>query len=338
MKKEIKKPLIITLSILSLIVILLFINCILPSLSKWTFNENLDQLPNRLYSNIYRDGDCIYYINSNKSSMLRRKSIDGTHDTSLKTKASNIIGVENNLVYYTNCEGEIHKINTDGTKDKKIFGNDRNLKENISGTLIKDGWIYFTRDRNEICRIRTDGIGEKKILNETFYLYDIASDGWIYYIEYFKRTLNKVRIDGSEKKIITDIPKGTFPGISRFQVLDNYIYYIYSEHQKGNSDVNAYSYYLYKVNKDGKNPILIYENFIDNFFVKNDTIYFTTRDSLSKMNLDGSNITCIYKTNGMVQDIQVSEEWIYYKNKNEHDLHIYGLKLDRSSKAPIIIK
>ena len=56
------------------------------------------------------------------------------------------------------------------------------------------------------------------------------------------------------------------------------------------------------------------------------------------MSFDGSNIKCLYKTDGMVQNIQVSAEWIYYRNKNEHDQHIYGLKLDGSSKSPIIIK
>lgn len=151
-----------------------------------------------------------------------------------------------------------------------------------------------------------------------------AKEGqWIYYTDGYGR-LYKSKDDGSSTIKLIDIQEdAASPSrISDINVLGEWIYY------NEGYDIN-------KIKIDGTSKTKIDQGFL--LAVIGNTVYYTStdRNSLCKVNIDGSEKTTLNeKLDNNMLSLNISGDWIYYINVSDNN-EIYKMKLDGSNKIKV---
>jgi hypothetical protein len=108
--------------------------------------------------------------------------------------------INNDLIFYYNIKGELHRMKNDGSDDQMID----NTPQTIDIACVTGDWIYYTKksDCNNLYRIKTDGSSKQK-LNEDDTLFIGLVDNWIYYQNRFDEfRFYRVKTDGSVRERI----------------------------------------------------------------------------------------------------------------------------------------
>ena len=140
-------------------------------------------------------GEWIYAINRYK---IFRIKTDGSES---QTILNSIFEYERSMavigewIYYT-CDYRLFKIKIDGSNNVRL------TDEEIWMFCVSENWIYYiARNDNQIYKMLTYGndkqaIGDEKHLKARNFIN--INDGWIYFNEFEKGSLCKMRIDGTD--------------------------------------------------------------------------------------------------------------------------------------------
>lgn len=228
---------------------------------------------------------------------LMRVKTDGKERTVLtEGKAYNVI-IDKGFAYYTEIQGttvNLMRLEVE-TKVKT------ELRQGTSFQFIlEEGWIYFLsqgEEQGRLYRISTDGLVEEKLNEEETVTFSLDK-GLIYYVidetPYTDGELGegvalvynvyKMKVDGSEKSMVTEASPGAF------NVYKGWIYYQDSMDGK-----------IYRVKTDGTGKEVIRDRSLLNIMIIGNWIYFydfqepnstspyrRILGSLYRMKLDGS--------------------------------------------------
>lgn len=190
------------------------------------------------------------------------------------------------------------------------------------GTFCKiDNTVVFYEEQNR--SIYAYNI-ESNIVNKIATIEEgvnkIYFDGeYIYYVPYYYmgKGIYKIDLQGNIKKI--------YDGSSlQLWITDNEIYFV---KQIGFDDINQNPQgTICKMDKEGNNIVDIAENIKNNFFIKNDKIYYTTQDrKMYETNIDGTEQTEL--TQGRKFAIAVEDKYlIYIDYAAQEAVHIINLE------------
>ena len=206
------------------------------------------------------------------------------------------------------------KIGKNDNTDYIISGNISNL-----GLVTENrDAVYYNKYENGIVKVKNNK--EYQITNETAYSMQSVGD-YIYYLtkgENNSLLIKKVKTNGDDKKTIREIQTS----ISKFYILDNYLYYASTGAQSG----------IAKIALDTNSETLICEDKIEDFSVTQNGIYYTDDFGyLRSMNLGGTEQKVLL--NDEITEFQTYGDWIYYYNQSENCLN--KIKIDGSEKDKV---
>lgn len=129
---------------------------------------------------------------------------------------------------------------------------------------IVDNWIYYINhsDNGNIYKISISGTNRMRVEEEPGFrhqpgVFEVLNviDGWIYYSTNLEKTIYKMKLDGTEKKILTqEEGKGLLTNIN---IIDDYIYYWDSTCENNQNAKISYTNTLYRVKSDGSQKVLL---------------------------------------------------------------------------------
>ena len=172
-------------------------------------------------------------------------------------------------------------------------GNTASNRANAGYMAQQEKWVFF--NDNGLCMALTDlKTGWKKINNDKPFGIEVIGD-WVYYSNTLGQ-LVKVKVDGSDKKVIIDGKAGVFT------IKDNWIYFVQGEQ-------------LCKMKTDGTERTLIMENGCLGFTLNDNFIYYgkSNDKGLWRICNDGSDDKKLLDNCSM---FIIKGEWIYYKDFN----------------------
>lgn len=205
--------------------------------------------------------------------------------------------------------------------------------------------LAYYKSNNQLVKYNIETKETEILVNEDFFgLYEII-DEWIYYNDFYRGTC-KVKIDGTDKQILTNT------NVARVTVDESGIYYLETYYGSivdfckldldgSNKKViiddleedlhfsyeihNDYIYYpqkkgLYRINKDGTNKIKISDKYIRQFIIEDDYIYYRDEGYMYRITLDGKDEEILTKAGNYFYGIY-KDELIYIKN-NEDDSYL----------------
>ena len=236
-------------------------------------------------------------------------------------------------------------------KAKSEYGNEIHNIEKETGRFVKYGeWIYYSMGK-KLMKMKTDGSEQTLVYtdedNNIEYLNIV--DDFIYYVS---GGLNKVKIDGTENKIIYD-PGGII--LSAYAV-DDYIYFLDNKNSaaltkidiNGNQKkaitdhgdisyinvvgdwiyfVNNDDWTVYKIKSDGTSFKQLTNIKGEGLIVLNDTIYYCD-NGIYTSDLNGENSKAILVDKKCLFLQQVAGDWIYFSQYDGNN----GNKLSRVKK------
>ena len=143
---------------------------------------------------VKQSGDWIYYTD-NKEEALYKMKTDWTGKTKVAENfASGYMVIQEDTIYYSDMDGGISKVQTDGTGKANIVGMG---KESIFGFEVSGDWIYYSTKPGSIYKIKTDGTEKTKIADIGSFKGDMKVSGeMIYYAAGI--SLFKMKTDGTE--------------------------------------------------------------------------------------------------------------------------------------------
>lgn len=304
-------------------------------------------------------GDWIYYVDS-KGGLCRMKT-DGSELSLLTDYTVNFMQATSDYIYFftsykRESDGyqfkELHRIKPDGSDDETLLsylssrwdylvvGNDiyflcwdastqtqklrrgsfTDILNNIDKFVISDNHIYYINHEDKcIYKADMDGKNIIKITSDTTKSLNIAN-GWIYYANTSDNNkLYKITTDGKDKSKVADV-KSDYA----INIAGGKLFYVETNEK----------FETYVMNKDGsaKSKSLIYKaaSFTSE---DNEHYYVNTEDSsIYKTDSDGNNIINLNQIT--IQNIQISNGWIYYSNLNDNN-KLYKMKTDGSSNTKV---
>jgi hypothetical protein len=176
---------------------------------------------------------------------IYRIDIDGNNLTHISDIITDFV-IEDGWIYFTRSSSVSYPTDEVGIYKLSINGGNPIIISGVDTFNINviNGWIYYA-DRNKdsnIYKIRVDGSGMTKLNDEASY--NVCVDGsWIYYVA--KGNVCKIKTDGSEKTIITDIGGRLSVG-TNLNVAGDWIYYTSQA-----EDRSDYAKNLYRIPCDG---------------------------------------------------------------------------------------
>ncbi|MFD3156891.1 DUF5050 domain-containing protein [Haloimpatiens sp. FM7330] len=148
-------------------------------------------------------GDWIYYSYNNNGSNFYKMKTDGSNNIKLNDDNASCINIINNYIYYSNKNdnNSIYKMKIDGSEKTKVCS-DTSFFVNVV-----DDWIYYFKPEDidyHLYKIKTNGTEKSELPVEVGHSLNVY-DGWIYYISPLDDIrLCKMRIDGSDKTVLSD--------------------------------------------------------------------------------------------------------------------------------------
>ncbi len=258
----------------------------------------------------------------------------------------------NGTVFFANPDDDnkLYSMNPDGSNLKKL------CNDTVSFINADSHYIYYVRnndasnheyplfavDTNSLCRISRKG-GDVTVLDKAPCIYATLVGNYIYYLHYSKddaTTLYSIKIDGTEKQKVSDIP------IYTCSTLGQYIYYHGIEEDSkiyrldtatGQSsvvyDCKAYKpivvdenniYYLdpdqnnclIHTSTEWQNPTIVTTDSIDHYNIYGSYIYYQRYDkdvsAFCRIKNDGSDFLIIAE--GNYKNINITSEYIFFQD------------------------
>lgn len=232
--------------------------------------------------------------------------------------------------------------------DKLVLNDENKIHEigNTSGNLLNGGyvaekgaWIYYSNisDNSKLYKKSKNG-SEQAILSDKSALFINVVDDWIYFYSSLGRNetgIYRVKIDGTkEEKIKED---GISGRITRFMVVDEWIYYSSMEFDLSGETSEYKGDSLYKMKIDGTLNQKITDRKIENFMVDGKYLYYLSYEKnnnsvLYKKSLYGKAETEI--ENGIGLQFLVHNQNIYFLG-NTIDGYLFKMNLDGSNMTKI---
>ena len=278
----------------------------------------------------FRNGDWIYFSNTNYDSSIFKIKVDGSGRERLNYNNCTIFQIEKDWIYYLdNDEENLYKIKIDGN-DKTLLGewnlnfDPKTMVEiwDFNFVAVKNEWVYYTDNLGGLYRVLS--LERKEKLGENIE-YTIVSNDKIYYEK--DNSIYSMNFDGTENQIV--VPSGvTSYGSYINWAFDKWLFY-------KNYDTDE----LFIVSKDDniktKLPIKMFGT--DILAIKDDWVYYVL-DTLScyqdpvmlyRIKTDGTQNSEIIKINST----PVIEDNVIYFIDNEK---MYKIQLDGTEKEEII--
>lgn len=245
---------------------------------EWVFIYNYRMRPDGTQKTKYTEdialnlnviGDTIYYSNNG----INKVNSNGTGKTRITADSASNVSVVGDWIYYINRSDNetLYKIRTNG-QDREKLTNDI-----IREFVASEGWIYYRNnsDINKFYKIRTNGTQRVKISEDSPYYINVVGE-WIYYQSTYN-TLYKIKKDGSEKTLVTEVNEWCNLNISGD--------WMYLRKSDG----------LTKVSLDGTKSISICSVFPYNINVSGQWIYFESSDTVYRIKADRTVMETVVK-------------------------------------------
>lgn len=249
--------------------------------------------------------------NSSGKTELYKMQIDGTSKIKISDSDNDLrdFYIVDDMVYYitqlsSSPKADVYSIDVDG-------GNKRHLINDLFYCIgIMDGYMYYIKPNGGIYKMELDGDGEQVNLVQDGVSLLKGPSGekpqikgeWIYYIESSSKKMYKVKVDGSEKHLITD--RKVYQKI----VEGEWIYYM--DTQFTDDIVNGN---LYKMRLNQENETLVSEG-VGDILVKGDWIYYTDNcydGNLYRMKADGSEKKLLHKNVQWIEGVGKDYVFVY---------------------------
>lgn len=257
---------------------------------------------------VKQSGDWIYYTD-NKEEALYKMKTDWTGKTKVAENfASGYMVIQEDTIYYSDMDGGISKVQTDGTGKANIVGMG---KESIFGFEVSGDWIYYSTKPGSIYKIKTDGTEKTKIADIGSFKGDMKVSGeMIYYAAGI--SLFKMKTDGTEVIKLLE-------NVVMLAVKGDWIYYG-EETEKGEYEN------IKRMKTDGTEQSKLVKGTFT--AIDGDSLYYSKDDWLYRANLDG---TAAEKMNQvkMWSILGIYGDYIYY---GEYSGAAYRVNLDGSNK------
>ena len=257
---------------------------------------------------VKQSGDWIYYTD-NKEEALYKMKTDWTGKTKVAENfASGYMVIQEDTIYYSDMDGGISKVQTDGTGKANIVGMG---KESIFGFEVSGDWIYYSTKPGSIYKIKTDGTEKTKIADIGSFKGDMKVSGeMIYYAAGI--SLFKMKTDGTEVIKLLE-------NVVMLAVKGDWIYYG-EETEKGEYEN------IKRMKTDGTEQSKLAKGTFT--AIDGDSLYYSKDDWLYRANLDG---TAAEKMNQvkMWSILGIYGDYIYY---GEYSGAAYRVNLDGSNK------
>lgn len=203
-------------------------------------------------------------------------------------------------------------------KMKSEYGNEIHNIERGEGKFVKYGeWIYYGAGKN-LMKMKTDGTEQTSVYTDEEYGFEYLNivDDWVYYSGF---SINKVKIDGAEKKTIYD---PAYSIISTY-VVDDYIYFLDVKNSSALTKID--------INGNKKTAITDYGD-ISYVNVVGDWIYFVNNDdwTVYKIKTDGTSFQQLKDIKGA--GLIIVDNTIYYCDNGIYTSDLNG----ENSKAILV--
>lgn len=261
-------------------------------------------------SRVVQSGDWIYYTNLKENALYKVKT-DWTEKTKFPedTIGTDYFVVQGDTIYFFDAEGDISKIQTDGTEAAKIADID---EKGMFGFQVSGERIYYCIKPGSIYKIKTDGTGESKIADISSFSGDyLVSGDWIYYTD--GTSLSKMMTDGTGVAKLSD-------NVGVYAVKDDWIYY-------GEKTDKGEVKNIFRMKLDGTEKSMLTDGAY--VAIDGDWFYYTKENWLYRSNLDGTTVEKMNKVE-MWNIFGVYGDYIYY---GEYSGAAYRINLDGSNKT-----
>jgi hypothetical protein len=164
-------------------------------------------------------GDSIYYLGNSDNGKLYIKSVKMNGDgkeiiKEVQTSLSKFYIADDDIYYAPNGSNKgISKISIETKAETQIFS------ATVKDFAVINKEIYYTDNLGILYKSNLDGSNEEVLLNDEITEFQVYNN-WIYYYNESDNTLNKLKIDGSEKATITNKLKSF-----TFNIYKNKIYF-----------------------------------------------------------------------------------------------------------------
>lgn len=266
------------------------------------------------------DGSYFYHVLAD-GVLVRENIITGQ-----KEKISdNIIGdlfIINDRIYCIGKDkgtGKVIRMKKDGS-EKEII-----VDKPVNSIQIVNNWIYYSETGNEtvLFRTKTDGSGTSEVTENGDFSYKkwFVSNGWVYYTDIHGATVYRVRIDGSDKKVLTggvSSERSLNGKIYSLKLIDgDYLYFVVNEGITG-TDNKKYTPGMYRIPVSGGEPAGITEKIPLSVNSDENWLFLTVENngsySLIRCRKDGSEVFTIneYKKGDIPKQIYLYGSLIFY--------------------------
>ncbi|MCL2512636.1 MAG: DUF5050 domain-containing protein [Oscillospiraceae bacterium] len=217
--------------------------------------------------------------------------------------------IQGEWIYFRNSKDDdkLYKINVDGSGKKKL-GDD----ESVNSINVIGEWIYYCyRETVEninsprgIYKIKTDGTERQMLVDANDAAFINVIGDYIYFGNYAEGGICRVKIDGSEKKLLTD------DYAMYINVVDDWIYYSYRKLNGGDNGVN-------RIKTDGTAKQKLNDDPSTHINVVGDWIYYQKNPNyggmagLYRIKTDGTVKQEIKEESYAWGGMTVSDGWIY---------------------------
>lgn len=223
---------------------------------------------------------------------------------------------ENGKIYFSNenDRGNLYVMDNDCTNFKKLT-DDMSSHINVAGK-----YIYYSRKNNErdpatesifvfsnvgIYRINKSGSAIACLYNDPAGAIFLAGN-YVYYQRYSEKekptglSLFKVKIDGKDNTLLSKDP------INPIAIQNDVLYYTGTDRDHN----------IYRMDLSSGSSSLLYEGNAAYCVVQDNYIYFMDQENnlaITRMNLDGSNVTTLIEEKTSTYNISLDGTYIYYQ-------------------------
>lgn len=195
------------------------------------------------FSKFYIENNEVFYVTNKEKMRIVKFSLDNLEEKTLVESGIQDFAVYKGKVYYSNNEGHLYSVNTDGNETKEI-----SKEYNIKGFQVLGKWIYFyNSSENALCKIKNNGKSKQVVssfvTNET---YNVTSKK-IYYFDASNKQICSSDLKGKKSIAIAKITAER----TRINIANGIVYYL--DNSKNENQI--YQMYRVKTNGEATNSI-----------------------------------------------------------------------------------
>lgn len=199
-------------------------------------NEKITTLSTPM-SKFYIEDNNVFYITNKEKMRIVKLSLEDLTETTIVESGINDFVVSKGKVYYTNNNGYLYSISTEGTNNKEI-----SKEYNIRNFQVLKNWIYFyDNSEGALCKIKNNGKSKQTVTNfvnnETYNV----TDKKIYYYDATNKQICRCDLKGKKSIAIVKIQAER----TKINIANGVLYYL------DKSDNNNQMYKMYRVKTNG---------------------------------------------------------------------------------------